>query len=193
MKKKNIAKILLLICIALCILAYFAIPVVHSKVGQIFMLFHPGSVWSVAGYIRSYETYAVAASFLLMVFQAVAAPVSARFIIAANAMVFGLWKGIFLSWAGLLAGALVCFGVGRIAGRDTVEKLVLKNGMEEADRRVEKYGKYVVLAGRLFLFEFSDYLSYAAGITGMKIFHFLAVAGIGQIPMIFLYSYVAGV
>lgn len=192
MKKKNVARIILLLLVILCAAAYFAIPSVHSKVSQIFMLFRSMDVESVVGYIRSFGIYAAVISFLLMVFQSVAAPLPAFLITFANAAVFGWWKGALLSWTSAMAGALLCFQIARIAGRDVVEKLTSKFAMDSVDVYFERYGKHTILICRLLPFISFDFVSYAAGLTSMKAVPFLIATGIGQLPATIVYSYVGG-
>lgn len=189
MKKKKGARIILLAALTLCILAYFKIPVVRSKLGQVFMLFSSMSAESVAGYMRSYGMYAAAVSFLLMIFQAVAAPLPAFLIIFANAAVFGWWKGAILSWTGAMAGALLCFHIARLAGRDVMQKLTLKLNMDSIDIYFERYGKHTILICRLLPFVPFDFVSYAAGLTAMGTVPFLVATGIGLLPAMVVYSY----
>lgn len=83
--KKRIAKITLLVVVLAALISYFAIPTVNSKVNQVFTLFSSMSVENIVGYIRSFGGAAVLVSFLLMVFQSVAAPLPAFLITFANA------------------------------------------------------------------------------------------------------------
>ena len=59
----------------------------------------------VVEFIRSYGAYAMAISFVLMVFQSVIAPLPAFLITFANAAVFGWWQGALLSWSSAMVGA----------------------------------------------------------------------------------------
>ena len=43
-------------------------------------------------------------------------------------------KGAILSWSSAMVGAAVCFYISRILGRDIVEKLTSKTGLESVDR-----------------------------------------------------------
>lgn len=156
------------------------------------MLFSSLSVESLIGYIRSFGIYAVAVSFLLMVFQSVAAPLPAFLITFANAAVFGWWQGAILSWSSAMAGALLCFIIARVAGRDVVEKLTSRLAMDSVDVYFEKYGKHTILICRLLPFVSFDFVSYAAGLTSMKAVPFLVATGIGQLPATLIYSYVGG-
>ena len=125
MNKKTIARIILGLAIVLIVGLYILNPQVNSKINYIFMLFSSMSVESIIGYIRSFGPYAVAVSFFLMVFQSVAAPLPAFLITFANAAIWGWWRGAILSWSSAMAGAILCFVIARIAGRDVVEKSVL--------------------------------------------------------------------
>lgn len=190
--KRKIARIVLLVIIALLVVCYFAIPTMNSKVNRIFMLFSSMSVESIIGYIRSFGVWAVAVSFFLMVFQSVAAPLPAFLITFANAAIWGWWKGAILSWSSAMAGALLCFYIARIAGRDAVEKLTSKFAMDSVENYFKKYGKHTILICRLLPFVSFDFVSYAAGLTAMGIVPFLVATGIGQLPATIVYSYVGG-
>lgn len=191
-KNRNLGKILILIIIVSLSLAYFFIPTFNSKVNGIFMLFSSMSIESVAGYIRSFGIYAVLVSFLLMVFQSVAAPLPAFLITFANAAIFGWWKGALLSWISSMTGAALCFYIGRILGRDAVEKLTSKYAMASVDGFFEKYGKHTILVCRLLPFVSFDFISYAAGLTSMGFLEFIVATGIGQLPATVVYSYIGG-
>jgi len=191
-KNRNLGKILILIIIVSLGLAYFFIPTFNSKVNGIFMLFSSMSIESVAGYIRSFGIYAVLVSFLLMVFQSVAAPLPAFLITFANAAIFGWWKGALLSWISSMTGAALCFYIGRILGRDAVEKLTSKYAIASVDGFFEKYGKHTILVCRLLPFVSFDFISYAAGLTSMGFLEFIVATGIGQLPATVVYSYIGG-
>lgn len=191
-KKKNIARIILLLIVLAIFAAYWWIPTVNSKINYLFMLFSSMSVESIIGYIRSFGVYAAVISFLLMVFQSVAAPLPAFLITFANAAIFGWWKGAILSWSSAMAGALLCFMIARIAGRDVVEKLTSKLAIDSIDVYFEKYGKHTILICRFLPFVSFDFVSYAAGLTAMGILPFLVATGIGQLPATLIYSYVGG-
>ena len=192
MNKKTIAKIILGLTIVIIIGLYFLNPKVNSRINYIFMLFSSMSVESIIGYIRSFGPYAVAVSFLLMVFQSVAAPLPAFLITFANANLFGWWQGAILSWSSAMAGAAVCFFIARILGRDVAEKLTSKAGMQQIDTFFKKYGKNTVLICRLLPFISFDIVSYAAGLTSMSFISFFVATGVGQLPATIVYSYVGG-
>lgn len=178
--------------LAILVVAYFTIPGFRSNVTGIVMLFSSMSVESVIGYIQSFGIYAVVISFLLMMFQSVAAPLPAFLLTFANAAVFGWWQGAILSWSSAMAGAALCFFIARVLGRDGVEKLIGKMSLTQVDTFFEKFGKHTILICRLLPFVSFDFVSYAAGLTSIGFLGFFVATGIGQLPATIVYSYVGG-
>ena len=186
-KKKNnwVGKIVVIILIIVSIGSYYVFPSVKHVMNQVFKMFASGDFTVVRDFVASYGAYAALISFLLMIFQSIAAPL-------ANANLFGWWQGAILSWSSAMAGAAVCFFIARILGRDVAEKLTSKAGMQQIDTFFEKYGKNTVLICRLLPFVSFDIVSYAAGLTSMSFISFFVATGVGQLPATIVYSYVGG-
>lgn len=192
-KKINISsKVILLIAVICCVLAYFFIPSVNRILNKIFVTFASGDFTEVKQFISSYGVYAAAISFALMVLQSVMAPLPAFVLTFANANLFGWWQGAILSWSSAMAGAALCFYIARILGRDVAEKLTSKAGLKQVDEFFEKYGNNTILICRLLPFVSFDIVSYAAGLTSMSFWDFFIATGIGQLPATIVYSYVGG-
>lgn len=189
---KKYLKIGLITILIATIGAYFLFPSLKLTLNSLYRLFSSMSVITVGAYIRSFGIYAMLVSFLLMVFQSVAAPLPAFLITFANAAIFGWWQGAILSWSSAMAGAAVCFFIARILGRDAVEKLTSKFAMSSVDIFFEKYGKKTILICRLLPFVSFDFISYAAGLTAMGFWGFFIATGIGQLPATIVYSYAGG-
>ena len=192
-KKINISsKVILLLAVICCVLAYFFIPSVNKILNKIFVMFASGDFTEVKQFISSYGVYAAAISFALMVLQSVMAPLPAFVLTFANANLFGWWQGAILSWSSAMAGAALCFYIARILGRDVAEKLTSKAGLKQVDEFFEKYGNNTILICRLLPFVSFDIVSYAAGLTSMSFWDFFIATGIGQLPATIVYSYVGG-
>ena len=193
-KKKNIwvGKIVVIVLIIVSIGSYYVFPSEKHVMNQVFKMFASGDFAVVRDFVASYGAYAALISFLLMIFQSIAAPLPAFLITFANANLFGWWQGAILSWSSAMAGAAVCFFIARILGRDVAEKLTSKAGMQQIDTFFEKYGKNTVLICRLLPFVSFDIVSYAAGLTSMSFISFFVATGVGQLPATIVYSYVGG-
>ena len=191
-KNKKTLKYIIIAILVLTVLSYLLIPGVKSKINWLFMLFSSMSVEMIIGYVRSFGVYAAVISFLLMMFQSLAAPLPAFLITFANAAIFGWWQGAILSWTSSMAGAALCFYIAKILGRDVVEKITSKFALESVDGFFDKYGKHTIVICRLLPFISFDYVSYAAGLTSMAFIPFFIATGIGQLPATIIYSYVGG-
>ena len=178
--------------IALAIVAYFCIPTVKQPIDHIAGVLASADVTRVVEFIRSYGAYAIAISFLLMVFQSLLAPLPAFLITFANAAVFGWWQGALLSWSSAMVGAMLCFGIARVLGRDTVEKLAGKGTLRGVETYFTKYGSKTILVCRLLPFVSFDAVSYFAGLTSIGFWPFVVATGLGQLPATIVYSYVGG-
>lgn len=190
--KKRAGRIVLLAIAAVLLICYFAVPGFRAAVAEIIRMFRTGDFMVIREFVESYGTYAAAVSFMLMIFQSVAAPLPAFLITFANANLFGWWKGALLSWTSAMAGAAVCFWIARFLGRDAVERLTSKAGLEQIDEFFDRHGKLSILIARLLPFISFDIVSYAAGLTSMSFGGFLLATGLGQLPATLVYSYVGG-
>lgn len=147
---------------------------------------------AIKGYILSFGIWAPIVSFLLMIFQSLLAPLPAFLITFANAALFGWVKGAILSWTSAMAGAMLCFFLARVLGRDFVEKMTSKLALDNIDSFFKDYGKHTILIARLLPFVSFDIVSYAAGLTSMSFWTFFWATGLGQLPATIIYSYAGG-
>ena len=185
LKNKRILKLTVL----LAIIGLFFVPSIQNSLLDIVGIFQSLDIEKVKEYILSYGIWAPIISFLLMIFQSVIAPLPAFLITFANAALFGWILGALLSWFSAMIGAILCFYIAKFLGREFVEKLTSKTALESIDKFFEKYGNYTVLIARLLPFVSFDIVSYAAGLTKMKIKDFVIATAIGQLPATIVYSY----
>ncbi len=185
-------RIIIIVLFLLALGVYFAVPAVHQWVNNVITMFRTGNFDDMHNFIAKYGKWAMAVSFLLMVFQSVAAPLPAFFITLTNANLFGWWQGCILSWTSSMAGAALCFWIARILGRDIVERICTRGALVSIEEFFAKYGKRCILVARLLPFISFDIVSYAAGLTSMGFWGFFLATGIGQLPACIVYSYVGG-
>ncbi len=148
-----------------------------------------GDMAGLREYILSFGVWAPVASCLLMVLQAVAAPLPSFLITFANGLAFGFFWGWALSVFGHALAASVCFAFARALGRVPVEALIGKTGLESADRWFARWGLYAVFLARLVPGISFDIISYAAGLTRMGFRGFIIASILGIIPQTLIYSF----
>ena len=170
-------------------LSYLLVDGFREETNRALGILGRGDVAGLRDYIVSFGLWAPVVSCLLMVLQALVAPVPSFLITFANGLAFGVFWGWMLSLFGHVLAAVVCFGVSRALGRGPVEVLVGRAGLESADRWFERWGTYAVFAGRLLPGVAFDAISYAAGLTRMRFGGFTLATTLGILPQTFLYSY----
>lgn len=178
--------------VVVAIAAWAFSPAVREAVSSVLGMFATGDFSAARDFMASYGVYAAVVSFLLMVFQSLAAPLPAFLITIANANLFGWWQGAILSWTSSMVGAALCFWIARVLGREAVEKLTSKAGLARIDEFFERHGSQSVLVARLLPFVSFDFVSYFAGLTSMSFRSFFVATGVGQLPATVVYSYVGG-
>ncbi len=116
---------------------------------------------------------------VLLVVQAVVAPLPAPALAIAGGYGFGVVEGFFLTWAGSLVGGAISFGISRRFGRG----LVAGSGpAERLDRFVEEHGAVLIFVLRLIPLVSFDAISYAAGLSSIRFRGFLLATALGMVP-----------
>ena len=138
--------------------------------------------------VLSFGFWAPLISAFLMVAQSVVLFLPAFPIFVVNALAFGPFYGLLLSWSSAVTGSMVCFSIAKTLGRPVVERLVKKDHLETADRALKKYQKYVILLFGFVPVVSFDVISYAAGLTLLAYWEFLLLVCIAQVPSALFYT-----
>ena len=96
---------------------------------------------------------------------------------------FGIWEGMLLTMAGFLIGSWLVFILVRRFGVKLVEVFFSRNKIAEL-RFLRNPKKTRIIAFLLMLIPGTpkDFLSYFAGLTGLKTGEWLAIVAVGRIP-----------
>lgn len=100
---------------------------------------------------------------------------------AVSGALFGLWGGAALALGAALVSALVSFGLGRLLGRDLVDRL-LRGRLARVDALLAHHGVPAVLVVRLVPLVPFFAINYAAGLTGVRFRHYVVATSIGMVP-----------
>ncbi len=139
--------------------------------------------------LPTWGAWAPVISAFIMIFQSIAAPLPAFIVTVTNGWLFGAFRGTLLSWSSAMAGAVLCFYIGRGFGRPAVERFVSKKALNYVDSFFQRYGNNSVLIARLLPVVSFDAVSYAAGLTPISFWGFFIATGIGQLPATIVYSW----
>ncbi len=126
---------------------------------------------------------------VLLVVQAVVAPLPAPAVAMAGGYTFGTLEGFLLTWSGALLGGVLSFGISRLFGRGFVAS---NARLERLDRYVGQHGAILVFVLRLIPLVSFDAISYAAGLSGMSFGRFLLATAVGMAPGTFVFVYLGG-
>ncbi|MDQ3695255.1 MAG: TVP38/TMEM64 family protein [Chloroflexota bacterium] len=170
-------------------LLYLLAGGVRAEVNAVVSLMIAGNIAGIRDYILGHGMWAPVVSLLLMVLQALVAPIPASLIMFANGLAFGTINGALISLLGQLLASLVCFGLARAVGRTLVERLVSKQALTIADRWFARWGMLGIIGLRMIPGPGFDAVSYASGLTRIGIGPFLLATGIGSLPQIVLYAF----
>ena len=170
-------------------LAYLLAEGFRSEVDRAVVILGRGDVAGLKEYILSFGAWAPIVSALLMILQALVAPLPAFVLSFANGLAFGTFWGGMLSLASASLAAVVSFWIARLLGRGPVEALVGRTHLGAADRWFLRWGAYAILVARLVPVVSFDIISYAAGLTSMRFWRFMLATVVGMAPATFAYSF----
>lgn len=130
--------------------------------------------------------WAVAGTTVLMIVQAIAAPIPAVFVTWTNSWLFGWFAGGWLSIVQATLAALICFALARAFG----EPLVPDGTSRKMEAFMLDHGVAAIVVARLMPLVPFDLVSFAAGLTRMRAWPFFWATLVGQVPAGLAYSYV---
>lgn len=97
--------------------------------------------------------------------------------------VFGAWKGFVYSLAGIAIGSAAAFGLGRLAGRPLVERMLGPAAVERIDSTLcSSRGRTALFLLFLLPGAPKDAMSYGAGVSGFPIAQFVLITGLARAP-----------
>jgi len=100
---------------------------------------------------------------------------------AAGGALFGLWVGAGLALAAALVGAIASFGLGRLLGRDAVDRLI-RGRLARVDEMLADHGLSAVLVVRLVPLVPFTAINYASGLSGVGFRPYVLGSAVGMVP-----------
>ena len=166
--------------------------IIHHHIEKTCEILISENLSEVLNIIRSWGFAAPVISILLMILQAVIAPLPAYLITAANGIVFGIFWGIVISLIGAQLGALISFSITRWFYNNYAMRLLKKTTTQNYIEKISsKHGFKVILIARLIPVVSFDFISYAAGASSIKTSHFMLATFIGMLPATIVYTVIA--
>lgn len=136
--------------------------------------------------ISSYGFFGPLIFILLIAMSTIFAPINNFLVWLPGFYIFGPEKSIIYSFIGGLIGGLCAFLIARRFGRPVVKKIIGKNGMGRIDKLTEDLGVLALWLLMVFGVSLFDLVSYAAGLTNIRIKDFFVAIFLGPLPLTFL-------
>lgn len=135
--------------------------------------------------VRRWGAWGPLASMMLMVLHSFL-PFPAEAVAFANGMLFGLWLGTLLTWAGAMMGAGLSYVLARGLGAWTVAHLVPLRHRSRLTDMSHHLGVSPLLLARLIPVISFNLVNYAAGLANVPPWRFFCTTGLGILPLTFL-------
>lgn len=119
--------------------------------------------------------------FLLLYAVATLAPLPKNVLSVAAGLLFGLVAGVAIVLLAALSGALAAFALGRVLGRDAVERITGSRAAR-VDALFRRHGLLAVLGVRLVPVLPFTVINYTAGLTTVGVRDYVIGTGLGIIP-----------
>lgn len=109
------------------------------------------------------------------------APLPKNVLAAIGGLLFGFATGAALVWGGAILGALAAYGLGRVLGRDAVERLT-GTRVARVDALLRRRGLLAILGVRLVPVLPFTAINYTAGLTAVRTRDYVLGTALGIIP-----------
>lgn len=96
--------------------------------------------------------------------------------------VFGIYQTILLNYTLCLIAGSINFYIARHWGRQAIERLVGKKGLDRVDEHANEFSTEMLILTRLFDGFLFEWVSYAAGLTKISYPRFIIITAICSIP-----------
>lgn len=184
-------RILALAPLVLAIGAYLLMPTVRASLDEGLGLLWARDVEGLRAWGGQLGWWAPLATGVLMLVQAIAAPIPAFVVTATNSFLLGpFWGGLY-SIATATVAAIICYELARWIGEPLVARLVSGHGLDKARRFLDRHGAHAILVARLVPVVPFDPISFLAGLLSVRLWTFTWATFIGQLPAGLAYSYLA--
>lgn len=164
----------------LSLIIYIINPKLFTELWQVLS---SGNMQETVEYIKSFGSSAMVVSFFLGVLVNLIGFPPAVILSAANALVFGIFQGILLSWIAETVGVTLSFLFLRFLFRDVAEKIIVKHAsLKRIDSFSGKDGFKVMLIARTLPYFPSGVLNALGAVSQITLFDYVLASLIGKLP-----------
>jgi uncharacterized membrane protein YdjX (TVP38/TMEM64 family) len=184
MKKRVVLSFFIAALIAIAAWSYYS----YITNGIVYYLVS-NDIDSIVKEIQSFGPLAAIILFFLVVIEVVAAPIPPLILYVVAGIIFGGFLGGIIILAANIVGAVIAFVFARTVGREYIKKKIGKENSRKFGRITEKYGPFGIFILRINPLTSTDLISYLAGLSKIRLSHFVISTLLGLAPLIFSQTY----
>lgn len=135
---------------------------------------------SLEAYINRFSPFAQCFYFLLQLMSVVLAPIPSNITALAGAVLFGLWESFLLTYAAVVLGSILVFGLARVLGRSFADRIVSRKISDKYLNVIQAKQDTFLLLVFLLPFFPDDLICILAGLTTIRSLRFFVIALIAR-------------
>jgi uncharacterized membrane protein YdjX (TVP38/TMEM64 family) len=166
--------------------AYVVWPAYREVVAEGWAVLSSRDQGRVEAWARGYGLWGPLLIVGAMIAQVIVMVIPSTFMELAAVLAYGPWWGGLLAWASALIAAAVAYGIGRLLGPATVDRMLGGRNRDKVERYVDRYGLWAVMLARFSPILSIDAVSVVAGLGRMGFGRFLLATGAGMAPFVVL-------
>jgi uncharacterized membrane protein YdjX (TVP38/TMEM64 family) len=174
------------VVVAALVAAYFVWPGYQRLMDDGWEVLSSREQQRVEAWARGYGGWGALLIVGAMIAQVIVMVVPSTFMELAAVLAYGPWWGGLLAWTSALVAAAVGYGIGRLVGPATVDRMLGGKTRDKVERYVDRYGVWAVMLARFSPVLSTDAVSVVAGLGRMGFARFLTATGLGMAPFVVL-------
>lgn len=168
---------------------YFVWPEYQQFMDDAYGALSSGSRQRVQRWVQGFGAWGFLAIITLMLLQTLLPFLPSLLPMVIAVVAFGPVLGGVLAWGGLLIAACLGYGIGRVFGPVTIDRLIGGKTEQKVERFVDRYGIWAVVAARLSPVLSTDAVSIVAGLVRMRFRAFILATAGGTLPLTVLIAF----
>lgn len=150
---------------------------------HVYHMIEHGDIVGLAEYLRSFGAWSILVTIILFIVMTFTIVFPFMILSGATGIMYGLFWGVIISWAGEVAGAIVMFAFARYFFRNTIAKWIHKSKyLQQVDDYSAENGFKALLIARLLPLAPSGIITAVAAISRISVRDFLLATIVGKLP-----------
>lgn len=165
------------------IAAWFLWPAFQEFLREGYQVLASGEEDRIRSWVAGYGAWGFVVIYALMLMQTLIPVLPSVVAMVAAVLAWGPLKGGIVAWTGMLIAAALGYGIGRLFGPLTVDRLLGSEARHKVERQVDRYGLWAIIVARISPVLSTDAVSIVAGLVKMRFWRFMLATAAGTLPL----------